>query len=358
MTRAELAAALTAADAPCDEQTIKRWERGVTPYPRNQRAVCAVLGTTPAELGWEPAGPLVDHLAAVQAALRRAEDETGARPVLPVALAQARMVDALAKEARGAALVPMLREAAQWSQFTAWLHADSALPVDAERWYLRAGGQAREAGDVDMASTILSMRSHLAWGEREPGLSVGLAEGALSVPRLHPATRSQAAQQLARGLAMLHDSDHRVDRLLDEAEDAAHAAAADPDGMPPWLYFHNPARTRVQRAIAYTEAGRGRDAAQILTEAIDRTRPEEIRDRGWNYGRLSLAWAMAGEPDAALDAARQAAAITEIAPSAHTSTELRHAAQLLAKAGARRESAEIADLGRTMNGPAAEATPP
>jgi len=355
LTRAKFAALVERESGePCDERMVWRWEHsGVKPRPARLRAVATITGLTVAELGWSDgvADPTVsglgvlDHLAQAQASLRRAEDEVGARPVLPVALAQVRLVDTLARDARGSQLRPLLREAAQWSQFTAWLHSDLAIPAGAAEWYLRAGEQAREACDADMVSTVLSMRSHLAWGERQPGLAVGLADGALAVPGTHPATRSQAAQQLARGLAMLGESD-RVDRLLDEAEGAAHAAVERAETVPPWLYFHNPARARVQRAVAYTEAGRGREAAEVLSEAIGRTRPEEVRDRGWNYGRLAVAWAMAGEADAAIDAGRQAAAITSIAPSAHTAGELRRAARMLAHAGADREAAELAELAR------------
>ena len=308
-----------------------------------------------ARLNPSPDGPglathaavLTDHLAEVQAALRRAEDETGARPVLPAALAQARVVDGLAGAVRGAALVPLLREAAQWSQFTAWLHTDLGMRDRAAEWYLRAGEQAREAGDADMVSTVLSMRSHLAWSSRQPVLAAGLAEGAVAVPGTHTVTRSQATQQLARGLAMLGEQD-RVERLLDQAEELVHAAVDRPDGWPSWLYFHDPARIRVQRAIAYSEVGRGRAAAEVLTEAMARTRPEEIRDRGWNYGRLSVAWAMASQPEAALEAGRRAAAITAAAPSVHTAGELRHAARLLHTVGAERQAAELAELHRGM----------
>jgi len=298
-----------------------------------------------------PSGPaLADYLAEVQAALRRAEDEIGARPVLPVARAQAGMVEALARNARGAALPALLRQAAQWSQFTAWLHTDLGVRDLAAGWYLRAGEQAREAGDADMVSTVLSMRSHLAWSSRQPGLAVGLAEGAAAVAGTHPVTRSQAVQQLARGLAMLGEHD-RVERLLDEAEELVHAAAGRLDGWPSWLYFHNPARIRVQRAIAYTEMGRGKAAAEILTEAIGRTRCEEVRDRGWNYSRLSVAWAMGGEPDAAVEAGRRAAVITATAPSAHTAGELHHAARLLYAAGAKKQADELADLQRSIAQP-------
>jgi tetratricopeptide (TPR) repeat protein len=284
---------------------------------------------------------VVSSLAETQAALRRAEDEVGAGPVLALTLAQARLVDALTCDASGATLRALVREAAQWSQFTAWLHADLGDADVAERWYLRAAEQAREAEDLDMVATVLSMRSQRAWGIGNAPLAVGLAEGALAIPGVHPAVRSQAAQQLARGLAMLGDH-ARVDRLLDEAEELAHDAVARSDDVPPWLYFHDPARTRVQRAIAYTEAGRGRDAATILTDAIGRTRQEEVRDRGWNLGRLALAHAMDGEADAAVDAARRAVAIAARSP--HTASDLRSAARLLRARGARRQADELDGL--------------
>jgi hypothetical protein len=46
------------------------------------------------------------------------------------------------------------------------------------------------------------MRSQRAWGTGCGPLAAGLAEGALAMPGTGDAVRWQAAQQLARGLAM------------------------------------------------------------------------------------------------------------------------------------------------------------
>jgi transcriptional regulator with XRE-family HTH domain len=55
LSRGDFADALTAKDAHVDEGTIRRWESGrTTPRPRNQKAICEVLETTPADLGWRP----------------------------------------------------------------------------------------------------------------------------------------------------------------------------------------------------------------------------------------------------------------------------------------------------------------
>jgi hypothetical protein len=125
---------------------------------------------------------------------------------------------------------------------------------------------------------------------------------------------------------------------LDEAEEVAHAVAGDPERIPEWMCFHGPARAAVQRGIAYVEAGRAADAVEVLAEAIGRTRPEEVRDRGWNHGRLALAHAMNGAVEAAVASARAAVAIAARSP--HTAADLRTAARLL-HARAPRHAAEL-----------------
>jgi len=281
------------------------------------------------------------------AALRRAEDEVGSAPVLGVTLSITRLTETLLRAAAGPARQKLLGLAGQHSQFVAWLYKDLGRHDLALGWYRRCGEQAREAGDPDLVSTVLSMRSHLSWSERDARSAVALAEGALLVPGIAPVVRSQAAQQFARALAMAGEAGG-IDRYLDLAEDLAHQAAAEPERIPPWLYFHDVSRVAVQRGVAYVEAGRGEDAARVLQAWIDRTPAEHVRDRGWNYGRLALAHAMSADAEAALEAAHRAVDISLRAPSAHTAKDLRQSARLLRRTGAATAADEVRQMAQAI----------
>jgi transcriptional regulator with XRE-family HTH domain len=191
-----------------------------------------------------------------------------------------------------------------------------------QRWYLRAAEQAREAEDLDMAATALSMRSQRAWGIVDAPLAVGLAEGALAVPGVHPATRSQAVQQLARGLAMLATTRGST------------GCSTRPRNWrtTPWR-----ARTAFRPGCTSTiRRERVRNApSPTRRPAAAETPPPSSPTRSAGPARRRRA-------TAAVDAARRAVAIAARSP--HTASDLRSAARLLRTRGARRQADELDGL--------------
>jgi transcriptional regulator with XRE-family HTH domain len=214
-------------------------------------------------------GASVDALAGVLANMRRLEDSVGARPLIAAIASPLRLVESLADEARGPLRTRVVDLAGQWAQFAGWLRASVGQPVKARDWYARTLEHATEAGDVDLIATALSMRGNLAWMARQPGQVIGLSAAA-GVRGDSPGIRAMAAQQEARGHAVLGEAD-QVERLLDKAEDQMDEAAADPDREPPWVYFYTPGYLAMQRGLAYGLLDRPEAAIAALTEGLAST---------------------------------------------------------------------------------------
>ncbi|WP_202638647.1 helix-turn-helix transcriptional regulator [Bailinhaonella thermotolerans] len=254
-------------------------------------------------------GRSVEALEVVLRGQRLTEDIVGSGPLVRPVLAQLSVVELLAREARGAVRHRVLSVAAQWAQFSGWLHANSGRPREASRLYDRALTWATEVGDRNMISTALNMKAHLAWIAGEAGAAAGLAEAAQRGRGITPGVLALAAQQEARGHAMAGDAE-AVERKLDEAADLVARAAADPEEEPAWIYFFNPDYLVMQRGLAYRLLGRHDRAAASLSVGLAQM-PPEVRASEWiafYTCRLADSYARLGERDAAcayaLDSAR------------------------------------------------------
>lgn len=213
----------------------------------------------------------VDALSGVLANLRRLEDTVGAGPLISAAAGPLRLVEALADDARGPIRRKVVDMAGQWAQFAGWLRAATNQPARARDQYARALEYATEAGNRDLIATALSMRGNLAWMARKPGPMVGLSAAAAEQAD-HPGVRAMAAQQEARGHALLGEDDD-VQNLFDKAEAGLAAAAEHPEDEPPWIYFYGPGYLAMQRGLAYRLVGRTDDAIATLTAGLAATDP-------------------------------------------------------------------------------------
>jgi tetratricopeptide (TPR) repeat protein len=379
LSRAELAE-LVAADiyrrtgreAPIDSHYVAKLERGVIRWPGRQyrAALRAVLGaSTDSELGFRPprraeatpAPPalaaaasngdadafdrlaavverprradraVVEHLAAVLARQRVLEDQVGARSVLPAVLAEIELIDDLAGQARGPVRAALIGLAGEYRQFLGWIGEDSGDPAAALAHYDRAMEAAQESGDANMITSVLSLKSHLAWSQRDAGRAIGLAEaGARDTERVSPGVLALITQQQARGHALDGHAD-AVDRLMDHTEALTARAAERPENEPPWTYFHGPDRVLFQRGVAYLELGRHADAVELFTAARAALPAEYRRDHGRYAANIALAAALDGQLDRATSLAREALTITMETGSAHTLAELRRARRAMDK---------------------------
>lgn len=273
---------------------------------------------------------LIHYLNAELASQRRLEDIFGGRALVRVNLEQIKMIERLAQDAPRPVRRDLFRLAGEWAQFVGWMHKDIDDIPGAESWYDRATEWAHRSGSADMVASALSMKSHLAWALRDAERAVDLAEASLDIPGVSEAVRALAAQQLARGHALIGD-DEETEIRLDQAERLTALAAANPAAQPPWVYFHSASRLEMQRAIAYTELGRGKEAVELLTRGLAEIDGNLKRDRGWHVARLAVAYALAGETEESSAAVISAAQYAVETGSSQTLADIRRARTNLRK---------------------------
>lgn len=212
-------------------------------------------------------GASVDALAGVLSNMRRLEDGLGAERLIVLTAEPLRLVQDLADEARGKIRPDVVDLAGQWAQFAGWLRAATGRAVAARDWYARSLEHAAETGNADLTATSMSMRGNLAWMARQPGAVIGLSSAAAD-RAASPGIRAMAAQQEARGHALLGEADEARE-LLDEAEAEMAVAAEHPEDEPPWIYFYSPSYLRMQRGLAARLLGRPAEAIDQLRSGLD-----------------------------------------------------------------------------------------
>jgi tetratricopeptide (TPR) repeat protein len=211
----------------------------------------------------------------------------------------------------------------EYHQFAGWMGEDIGDHIVSTAHYDRAMDAATETGDENMVTSVLSMKSHLAWSMRDAARAVGLAAaGSRRTASVSRGVLSLVTQQEARGYALDGDAE-RVNRLLDRTEQLALDAAEQPENEPPWVYFADPGRVLFQRGVAYVELGRHADAAELFRAARARLAPSYRRDHGRYAANLALASALDGQVDDATAAGREAVTLALAAGGAHTVADLR-----------------------------------
>jgi transcriptional regulator with XRE-family HTH domain len=273
-SQARLADALadTAGRATLSRHEVSGWERGrrlprwwlphiaavfeldVTALERAARGVPAEVEIERLDYVAERPGNVdqatVDALAGTLAQLRRLDDCIGSEAVLPTANATLALVEEIARESRGKIRPAVLDVGAQWLQFGGWLNTTTKRHNIARVQHDRMVEWALELGDPDQLSTALNVKGHRAWTLNEYVPMVGLSEAARRDRNCSPAVLAVAAQQQARGHALLDEPD-AAERLLDEADAQSARASEQPDRLPPWLYFHSSDLVILQRGLAY-----------------------------------------------------------------------------------------------------------
>jgi len=234
---------------------------------------------------------------------RRVEDAMGGRPLLPIVRAQLNTVAALARGASGLLADRMVAVLGQYAQFIAWMCQDSGDHAAALAWYDRSHGWAVEAGDAALAATTVNMRAHMSWSLGEASRCVRLAEAARwHDGRVTPGIQGMAVQMAARGHAAMGEA-RRARRLLAEAEELIRDAAEHPEDEPPWMYFYGEGWFDMQRGMAELTLNDGVRAVRFLERGLAQLPQSYRRDRAWFGTCLARAHAVAGEAEAAVEAA-------------------------------------------------------
>lgn len=225
----------------------------------------------------------------------------GPRQSLPIVLGLIAAIERMANDAKPGTRRELLRVGAYASEFAGWLYRDVCVPGLANYWRDRAIEWAQVSGDAPMQGYVLLKKSQAVWDERDALRMLTLAEAAQEGPwRLPARVRAEAAQQQARGHAMLNGNLALMESKLSEARSllAQDGAIAD-------------IRT-AEVAAHYDEALFGLQVAICYCEANQPERSLELYDR-WlsleTFSRRDYAYflALKGEAHAAADEADYAA---------------------------------------------------
>lgn len=199
---------------------------------------------------------------------------------------------------------------------------------------------------------VLLKKSQAAWDQRDAKRMLDLARAAQAGDwTLPPHVAAEAAQQEARGDAMLGANIAQVQRRLDQAQLSLARVDRDSAGTRTVAAHYDPSLLGIQRAICYHEAGKPRMALNLYDEHL---RDEHFSERDFAYF-LSLSahtLAASGEPDQAAQLGSKVLSTTARTNSIRTVREVLRLVDKLAPWGERpavRELREQMDLHRDLH---------
>ncbi|MBE1464629.1 helix-turn-helix domain-containing protein [Kibdelosporangium phytohabitans] len=259
-----------------------------------------------------------------QLSVHMADDGTaGPAKPLPAVLELAAAVQQAARDVSPRVRRELLAVSARVAEFLAWLYRDVCEPVSAGFWRDRATEWAQEAGDSAMQGYVLLKRAQAAYDERDALRMLTLSQAVRTGPWCLPTkVKAEAAQQEARGHAMLGHHHDLVDRNLDEARQLLEGAGAS-SAVPEETGAHyNSELLRIQTAICRTEAGQPGRAVELYQRSLQ-TNQFSQRDRGYFSSLMASALALAGEPDEAAGVALAAWPLAVRTDSGRTTAELK-----------------------------------
>lgn len=210
-------------------------------------------------------GRAVHALAATLAAHRRADDDADPLLLLPAVNAGLAQVQRLAMEARGPHAHALRVVAAEWLQFTGWLHAQARHDAQAVRLLRDSADQAIQLGVPNLACQAWGFRGYL---ERQRGVPARITRAfqtAAELPGISRLHRVDAMLNTVHGLGLLGEKRQALD-LLGQADDLT--TSADGDEVDPAAYWLSPTWLRIPMGMAYLGLGRAGDAAENLREGL------------------------------------------------------------------------------------------
>lgn len=266
---------------------------------------------------------VVDYFEGQIAACATDDGAHGPRETLPVVLGVIGAIEHHAREVKPDVRRRLVGVGARSAEFAGWLYRDSATPKLADYWRDRAVEWAQEAGDLSMQGYILLKKSQAAWDNRDASQMLALAQAVQEGPwQLPPRVRAEAAQQEARGHAMLGEDLAVVERKLDEARRLLTATPSDEADGSSLSAHYDQTLLSMQTAICYAEAGKPTAAVELYRQEL-RARAFSRRDYGYFLSLMANAVAASGEPDEAAQLGVDALGVAAETDSRRTVHELR-----------------------------------
>jgi transcriptional regulator with XRE-family HTH domain len=266
---------------------------------------------------------VVDYFERQIAACATDDGARGPRETLPVVLGIIGAIESHAHDVRPDVRRHLMAVGARSAEFAGWLYRDSATPKLADYWRDRAIEWAQEASDLSMQGYILLKKSQAAWDTRDANRMLALAQAVQEGPwNLPPKVRAEAAQQEARGHAMLGADLVLVERKLDEARTLLTSTVSDEPAGSNLSAHYDQALLSMQTAICYAEAGKPQRAVELYSQDLS-ARAFSRRDYGYFLSLMANAVAASGEPDDAAQLGIDALDVAAKTDSRRTVHELR-----------------------------------
>ena len=242
---------------------------------------------------------VVDYFEGQITACATDDGARGPRETLPVVLGIIGAIEHHAGTVKPDVRRRLVAVGARSAEFAGWLYRDSATPKFANYWRDRAVEWAQEAGDLSMQGYILLKKSQAAWDTRDAGRMLALAQAVQDGPwRLPSKVLAEAAQQEARGHAMLGADLAVVERKLDEARALLDDPGAGDQEASSLSTHYDQALLAMQTAICYAEAGKPLRAVALYRQELTASSFSR-RDYGYFLSLMANTVAAAGEPDEA-----------------------------------------------------------
>lgn len=226
---------------------------------------------------------VIESLAGVLAAQRRAEDTIGPRAVTRPVLAQLAEIEDLVRQARGPVRPALIDVAQQWAQYGAYLHRDAGNPAGDRALLSQALEWATEIGDRTMTATVLVQRGNMALAAGDIGTVIGLAQAAQRDETVAAGQRADGADLEARGYAHAGDTSEAERKLGDAAELAGQMEPG--RDLRPWLYWMSP---------RYFECAQGATLSLLADDPRYQQRAIGALESGYSHlpdDQRSSAWA-------------------------------------------------------------------
>ncbi len=267
---------------------------------------------------------VVEHLRRRLSECAADDGRHGPKAALPAVLAVIFVVEYHARHVKPAVRRELLRVGARAAELAGWLYRDAGMPELAEYWRDRATEWALEASDHAMPAYVLLKKSQSAWDARDALRMLTLAQAVQASPLpLPPRVRAEAAQQEARGLAMIDGNMAAATGKLNEAAElfASDTAAARTGSDRDLANHYDGPLLAVQTAICHCEAGLAERAVEIYQGALDSS-VFSRRDLAYFQTLMGIALTAANLPDEAATIGLKALPIAVLAGSVRTLNEL------------------------------------
>jgi tetratricopeptide (TPR) repeat protein len=276
----------------------------------------------------ESVGPeILEPLDTLIMGLRHLDDTLGGRYVAEPVAGIVRMLADLLPVARPSVRQPLFSLAASAAQLSGWIAFDGGDDEHARLMYDQASEWAMAADDAALSAYVWSCRANRCW---RTGDALGAVSGAEVARRIangqDKTLRAWVEAKAGRAYALAGNLDEAT-RALSQAAELL--ADADAEAAPGWLYHFHEENLVAHRGVAFTDAGRGIQAAELLGDALDRLPPTYFRERGNYLAYQADAFRVAGDIRQACEAGAQAVLIARQTGSGWTEKKVGEIHQVL-----------------------------